>query len=53
MVDIFTVDEQPVHAAVTSAVRPSASTVRKTTKAATRNYLSDGNAAIAKDWAEF
>ncbi|UJW84075.1 methyl-accepting chemotaxis protein [Devosia sp. SL43] len=56
VVDVFTIEAKGAPAPARAAPRPQAAPPRGSAdklKSAARAYLSDGNAAISKDWSEF
>jgi methyl-accepting chemotaxis protein len=56
VVDVFTIDAKAAPAQVRAPARPQPAAPRGNAdklKSAARSYLSDGNAALAKDWSEF
>jgi methyl-accepting chemotaxis protein len=54
IVDVFSIDDGGAGMAMQNEPRAgSVKALQQKVKAAARNYLSNGNAAVAKDWAEF
>jgi len=54
IVDVFSIDDGGAGMALQNEPRAgSVKALQQKVKAAARNYLSNGNAAVAKDWAEF
>jgi methyl-accepting chemotaxis protein len=54
IVDVFSIDDGGAGTALQNEPRAgSVKALQQKVKAAARNYLSNGNAAVAKDWAEF
>ncbi len=54
IVDVFSIEDGGAGMAAQSEPRAgSVKALQQKVKAAARNYLSNGNAAVAKDWAEF
>jgi methyl-accepting chemotaxis protein len=54
IVDVFSIDDGGATMSMVAEPRPgSVKALQQKVKAAARSYLSEGNAAVAKDWAEF